>query len=173
MLIAQWRDLSAGSVLFLKFQELCTDIYNAKMWKSIRTYWSTKKTDSEANTHKKNYWIKVANEFNALFSSTARTSEVLIHKYRNLKKRCKRNFANENCYSQGTDGGPLKTTPVTDIDVTIKGMLGAQVLGDNSEFDYDQISIVPHITESIRMPLCNYNKSKFGIFNVTIIIILQ
>ncbi|KAF5297587.1 hypothetical protein FQA39_LY12063 [Lamprigera yunnana] len=115
-----------------------------------------------------NYWIKVTNELNTLFSNTGRTPKVLINKYGNLKKRCKR-----KCYSQeGTGSGPLKAKPVTDIGITIKGMLGAQVLSDNSEFHDHQISIwlvmwiiitlfliaVPNITESTGMLMCNNNK---------------
>ena len=59
---------------------------------------------------------------------TARDVTVLKNKYNNLKKRAKGNFAQERSNAFGTGGGPSDPSPVTELDIQIKEIIGKQPL---------------------------------------------
>ncbi|XP_063913276.1 uncharacterized protein LOC135129937 [Zophobas morio] len=74
---------------------------------------------------------------------TARDVTVLKNKYNNLKKRAKGNFAQERSNAFGTGGVPSDPSPVTELDIQIKEIIGKQVTGDDSIFDSDAMDDHP------------------------------
>ncbi|CAG9769725.1 unnamed protein product [Ceutorhynchus assimilis] len=95
-----------------------------------------KKTDAVSNKEKNAAWKKVANCFNSN-SQNYRAAEQLKTKYLNLKKQCKKNFAEEKKIKMGTGGGPFSTPKTSTVDEDIREILGSQVTGRRSNFDND------------------------------------
>ncbi|KAJ8946762.1 hypothetical protein NQ314_008802 [Rhamnusium bicolor] len=97
-----------------------------------------KKTDTNANRLKTEAWVKLAKEFNSCCGDSYRDAQVLRNKYLNMKKRSKKNFSEEKKHLHGTGGGSPKSYTTTDIDKSIKEIIGSQMTGLSSEFDNDQ-----------------------------------
>jgi len=55
---------------------------------------------------KKNAWLKIEREFNCQLIETHRTADILKNKYINLKRKVKKQYAEEKVYHRGTGGGP-------------------------------------------------------------------
>lgn len=88
--------------------------------------------------NKKKAWLKIECEFNSRNNdNTFRSAKHLKEKYNNLKKSTKKKFATEKMNISKTGGGSYTPTLVTDIDLTIKEMLGAQVSGLQNCYDCD------------------------------------
>ncbi|CAG9773567.1 unnamed protein product [Ceutorhynchus assimilis] len=95
-----------------------------------------KKTDAVSIKEKNAAWIKVANWFNSN-SQNYRAADQLKTKYLNLKKQCKKDFAEEKQIKIGTGGGPFSTLKTSTVDEDIREILGSQVTGMRSNFDND------------------------------------
>lgn len=54
-----------------------------------------------------------------------------------MKKRAKKNFAEEKKYLYGTGGGPPQKDTNTDIEKDIQEIIGTQLTGFTSELDND------------------------------------
>ncbi|KAJ3646189.1 hypothetical protein Zmor_023786 [Zophobas morio] len=96
-----------------------------------------KLSNTDANQKKNQCWKKIEVEFNFLSGQTFRDHKVLKKKYDNIKKRTTKKFADEKAYVGGTGGGSQQSIEVTDVDVAVKEILGARLMGDSSEFDGD------------------------------------
>ncbi|CAI6343360.1 unnamed protein product [Macrosiphum euphorbiae] len=64
------------------------------------------KTDAVNAKMKKNAWSKIEREFNSQSIETPRTADILKNKYINLKRKVKKQYADEKVYHRGTGGGP-------------------------------------------------------------------
>ncbi|KAJ8950053.1 hypothetical protein NQ314_008059 [Rhamnusium bicolor] len=82
--------------------------------------------------------LKLAKEFNSCCGDSYHDAQVLRNKYLNMKKRSKKNFSEEKKYLYGTEGSSPKSYTTTDIDNSIKEIIGSQITGLSSEFDNDQ-----------------------------------
>lgn len=86
-------------------------------------------------------WKKIENEFNSRSSSSAfKSSKILKVKYANMKKKTKEKFAHNKQNMLKTGGGTSKMQEYTDIDLTIKSIVGAQLDGLNNNYDSDSFT---------------------------------
>lgn len=82
----------------------------------------------------------IEREFNSQSGDTHRSANVLMNKYKNLKKRSKKKFADEKAYIYGTGGGPADDPlDVTEVDIAFKEILGSQLTGTVSIYDDDAV----------------------------------
>ncbi|KAG5878306.1 hypothetical protein JTB14_019128 [Gonioctena quinquepunctata] len=84
-----------------------------------------KKTDSGANLKKAQCWVDIEKAFNCQSGVSYRNINVLKKKCENIKKKTKKNMADEKCYKLGTGGGPNLKTEISSIDNTILEILGS------------------------------------------------
>lgn len=83
-------------------------------------------------------WSTIANEFNAeVPGDVHRNGDALLTKYRNLKKRTKKKFADEKVQVLGTGGGEHTKINFTDTEEEMKQILGMQMTGHTAIYDDD------------------------------------
>ncbi|XP_019884970.2 myb/SANT-like DNA-binding domain-containing protein 3 [Camponotus floridanus] len=100
-----------------------------------------KRTDTNSNILKEETWKTISKEFNST-TGTFRDSPTLRRKYKNLKKKAKKKFADLKCHVKGTGGGEPANIVFDSIDETIQSMLGTQLTGMTSQFDSDATLVI-------------------------------
>lgn len=88
---------------------------------------------------KKNAWIKIEREFNCQSIETPRTADILKNKYINIKRKIKKQYADEKVYHRGTGGGPSKSFLESSAAVSIGEMLQNKMTGEMSIYDSDAL----------------------------------
>jgi len=98
----------------------------------------SKKSNVVTWKDKEKAWLKIECEFNSKNNdNTFRSAKHLKEKYNNLKKNTKKKFAIEKMNISKTGGGSYTPILVTDVDLTIKEILGPQVSGLQNSYDCD------------------------------------
>lgn len=89
---------------------------------------------------KKDAWSKIENEFNCHCIDNPRTSLTLKHKYENIKRQVKKQYADEKSYHTGTGGGPSKSFSYINPTIvsSIGDMLQNKMTGEPSVYDSDK-----------------------------------
>lgn len=122
----------------------------------------SKKSNAVTWKDKEKAWLKIECEFNNKNNdNTFRSAKHLKEKYNNLKKGTKKKFAIEKMNISKTGGGSYTPILVTDVDLTIKEMLGAQVSGLQNSYDSD--SQVMMIDEPLETNCVNKPSSSVSI----------
>lgn len=86
---------------------------------------------------KKDAWLKIEREFNCQSIETPRTADILKNKYINLKRKVKKQYAEEKVYHRGTGGGPSKSFLASSAAVSIGEMLQNKMTGEMPIYDSD------------------------------------
>ena len=103
-----------------------------------KTIIESKKSNSVTWKDKEKAWLKIESEFNSKNNdNTFRSVKHLKEKYNNLKKNTKKKFAIEKMNISKTGGGSYTPIAVTDVDLTIKEILGPQISGLQNSYDCD------------------------------------
>lgn len=68
---------------------------------------------------KKDAWTKIQNEFNCPSIDNPRSAEILKNKYVNIKRKVKKQYADEKIYNRGTGGGLSKSFIQSSVAVSI------------------------------------------------------
>ncbi|CAH0560424.1 unnamed protein product [Brassicogethes aeneus] len=101
-----------------------------------------KKSGAVTWKQKEDAWKKIEGEFNSGVKSTSyKNMKNLKVKYNNLKKKTKQKYSqNKRCTLQ-TGGGSFDTKTIlfTDVDETIKSIIGPQITGIQNEYDSDNV----------------------------------
>ncbi|KAK9739322.1 Myb/SANT-like DNA-binding domain [Popillia japonica] len=105
--------------------------------KKYKTILECQQTDMKSHQAMSVTWEKIESEFNGLSGEMYRPREVLKKKYENIKKRVKKQYAEEKCYARRTGGGPPKQSIFNEVDTAVKEILGTRIEGRLSEFDGD------------------------------------
>lgn len=106
-----------------------------------------RKTDNTTNHNKAIAWQNVADEYNEAVR-IQRDVKHLKNKYENVKKRLKQKYAKE------TNLAPCKVLRVSEMEDTLEQILGSQVSGLSSEFDYDVEKEVDVLTDEVSEKKC-------------------
>ncbi|XP_017474295.1 PREDICTED: myb/SANT-like DNA-binding domain-containing protein 3 [Rhagoletis zephyria] len=110
-----------------------------------------KKSDAVTTLMKNKEWKTISEEFNSGSSASFRDEKVLKTKYYNLKKEMRKKAAFNKRSLCGTGGGPLKEISVTNVDMKLREIMGAQqIKGMEASYDCDQDS-------SEQRPALTYN----------------
>ena len=96
-----------------------------------------KKTDAVMWQQKKEAWDKLAVDFEK-FSGVKRSAKNLKDKYENLKKKAKKELADEKKETYATGGG-TRNIRVSRISEDISSILGVAGKGLENKFDSDRI----------------------------------
>lgn len=86
---------------------------------------------------KKDAWNKIQNEFNCQSIENPRTADVLKNKYDNIKRKVKKQYADEKIYHRSTGGGPSKTFLQSSVAITIGELLQNKMTGEIPIYDSD------------------------------------
>ncbi|KAJ8929693.1 hypothetical protein NQ314_017587 [Rhamnusium bicolor] len=97
-----------------------------------------KKSNITTWKDKEKTWQTIETEFNSSSGRNGyKTVKTLKGKYSNLKKKTKRKFSENKMKITQTGGGCYVPIPVSDIDTTIKDIIGEQIDGLNNTYDSD------------------------------------
>lgn len=94
-------------------------------------------TDTNTNKIRSDAWRKIGTEFNSKSLENYRDVLVLKNKYGNLKKRSKKNFAEQRKSLYKTGGGKMEPFVETELDNDMRVIIGAQMTGFPSFNDDD------------------------------------
>lgn len=97
-----------------------------------------KKSNTVSWKEKELTWKKIEKEFNSNCKNGFRSMKNLKEKYNNLKKRTKQKWAEEKKLVLQTGGGSYKPPLDTEMDNTIKDILGEQLTGLSNDYDSDK-----------------------------------
>lgn len=107
----------------------------------IRDIIECKKSGQTTWKQKSSAWNSLQEQFNARSNGEYRDLETIKQKYHNLKKSAKQKFSAQKRNLNKTGGGSCKPIAISDIDQSIKDILGDQIEGLPSLCDSDSTGI--------------------------------
>jgi len=115
---------------------------------------------------KKKSWSKIEREFNSQSIETPRTADILKNKYINLKRKVKKQYADEKVYHWGTGGGPSKSFLESSAAVSIGEMLQNKMTGEMPIYDCDALN--KDTSDEIEIDVSLINKDIFDDHSIII-----
>lgn len=90
------------------------------------------------NNKKNEAWHQITKEFNSSSGGSHRSLQILKNKYINVKKQKRvKKFSDEKKITYGTGGGPPTISQDSEIDNTVREIIGSRMTGFTSQFDSD------------------------------------
>lgn len=97
-----------------------------------------KKSGAVTWQEKEKTWKKIEEEFNSNNKRNYfRSMKNLKEKYLNMKKKAKEKYSTNKFNLNQTGGGPPNPIHFTDVDMTIKSIIGTQIEGLQNPYDND------------------------------------
>lgn len=97
---------------------------------------------------------------------TPRTADILKNKYINLKRKIKKQYADEKVYHRGTGGGPSKSFLESSAAVSIGEMLQNKMTGEMPIYDCDALN--KDTSDEIEIDVSLINKDIFDDHSIII-----